>query len=106
MSNSSEDYRCSHLNKGNNYDDALKLYHFDVYMALMEERWLKDIISKYFSDKIDSYLDFACGTGRIISSIEQFATYSCGIDISESMLQSARSKSSKSVFFCLDLTKE
>jgi SAM-dependent methyltransferase len=37
-------------------------------------------------------LDFACGTGRVLSCVEQFADAADGIDISENMVAVARTK--------------
>jgi ubiquinone/menaquinone biosynthesis C-methylase UbiE len=37
-------------------------------------------------------LDFACGTGRVLSCVEQFADTADGIDISENMVAVARTK--------------
>jgi SAM-dependent methyltransferase len=38
------------------------------------------------------YLDFACGTGRIVSALEDLVDDSTGIDISEYMVEEARAK--------------
>lgn len=38
------------------------------------------------------FLDFACGTGRIISALEDLASVSLGVDISPDMLSAARTK--------------
>jgi SAM-dependent methyltransferase len=38
------------------------------------------------------YLDFACGTGRIVSSLEDLVDESTGVDISEPMIEQARAK--------------
>jgi SAM-dependent methyltransferase len=40
-------------------------------------------------------LDFACGTGRVLSWVEQFADTADGIDISEQMVAVARAKCSR-----------
>ena len=40
-------------------------------------------------------LDFACGTGRVLSRVEQFADKADGIDISEQMVAVARTKCTK-----------
>jgi len=102
----SNDYRLSHVNKGGTYDETLKSFPFDVYIATMEQRWLNKIIANTFGNNIGDYLDFACGTGRIISQLEHFANYSCGVDISESMLQFAKNKCSKSDFIQMDITRD
>ena len=50
------------------------------------------------------YLDFAAGTGRIISFLEDKVDSATGIEISESMLAVARTKASKSTLICADIT--
>jgi SAM-dependent methyltransferase len=51
-----------------------------------------------------SYLDFACGTGRVIAFMEQFAAFSRGVDISPDMLEAARKEVSRSELICADVT--
>lgn len=51
------------------------------------------------------YLDFACGTGRILSFLEQYVSESTGIDISENMTELGKSKTKKSLLLNCDLTK-
>ena len=48
-------------------------------------------------------LDFACGTGRVLSWLEQFVDAADGIDISESMVDLARTKCTKSKLFVGDI---
>lgn len=43
-------------------------------------------------------LDFACGTGRVLASLENFADSAEGIDISENMVAIARGKCAKAQF--------
>lgn len=98
-------YRKSHLAKGSDYDSDLSKGNFDSYMATHESRILKNIFLSLFPNKVERYLDFACGTGRIISAVEDLAETSIGIDVSESMVSQAREKCSKTEFFITDLTK-
>ncbi|MFZ2190242.1 MAG: class I SAM-dependent methyltransferase [Candidatus Magasanikiibacteriota bacterium] len=53
----------------------------------------------------NDYLDFACGTGRVISQIEKMFEYSLGVDISPAMISLARQKV-KSNLVVLDISKE
>lgn len=48
-------------------------------------------------------LDFACGTGRIISALEDLAGASLGVDISPDMLSAAREKTRHSVLRAGDI---
>ena len=51
------------------------------------------------------YLDFACGTGRIISYLERYVETATGIDISESMLAIASEKIKLARIICADITR-
>jgi len=46
--------------------------------------------------RLPSLLDYACGTGRVLSQVESLAATADGIDISPQMVQSARTKCVKS----------
>jgi len=52
------------------------------------------------------YLDFACGTGRIISAVEHLASESIGLDTSSHMLELAQTKVSMSKLRCGDLLED
>lgn len=52
------------------------------------------------------YLDFACGTGRIIAAVERLAAESVGLDISLQMLDFARTKVSTSKLVCGDILSQ
>jgi SAM-dependent methyltransferase len=51
------------------------------------------------------YLDFACGTGRVIEFMESRVTASRGIDVSFEMLRLAATKLQRSELVCTDITK-
>jgi SAM-dependent methyltransferase len=51
------------------------------------------------------YLDFACGSGRIISFVENLVSESRGIEISQSMAQRARDRVTRSEIICRDITR-
>lgn len=57
-------------------------------------------------DRKLKYLDFACGTGRIISAVEHLTDRAVGLDISPQMLSYAKSKVSKSVLKCGDILED
>lgn len=50
-----------------------------------------------------SYLDFACGTGRIVSAVEELTDRSVAIDVSEGMIALARPKVRRSELVVGDL---
>lgn len=78
---------------------------YDTYMWEIE----KEILTKevaLIQKKDIHYLDFACGTGRILSFVEQFVSDSTGVDVSENMINLARNKIKKSTIILADLTKK
>ena len=52
------------------------------------------------------HLDFACGTGRIISAVETMTTKSTGLDISENMLAIAKKKVKKAELVVGDILED
>jgi SAM-dependent methyltransferase len=52
-----------------------------------------------------TYLDFACGTGRVLSSLEDLAAQAVGIDVSAAMLERARARCRKATLICADITR-
>lgn len=90
------DYRLSHQSpeKGPAYENSFKRESSNKYYVWeWEKRVLLDILSKYFMEK-PKYLDFACGTGRIIEFLAPYVNSPLGVDVSESMLSVARKKAS------------
>ena len=102
----STDYRESHLSKGKDYDGNLRSAPLDAYIHKWEEKNLNTIMARLDKNKISRYLDFACGTGRITSIIAKYVDKANGVDISESMLETAREKHPSVNFIHADLTKE
>ena len=100
------DYRTSHLNRGEDYDNTLARNRFDAYMAEVERRHLLEIVPRLFPGGVSRYLDFACGTARITQTVAPFAEEAIGVDISPSMLEEARRKCPKVTFVQADLTSE
>jgi SAM-dependent methyltransferase len=100
------DYRTSHLERGEIYDATLSASPFDAYMADWEAHHLVRIVRELFPDGVGSYLDFACGTGRITATVAPFSRSSVAVDVSPSMLELARSKVPSVSFHLCDLTKD
>lgn len=65
------------------------------------DRWLSSLIP---AQRDIRYLDFACGTGRVISFVEERVATSVGVDISESMVAIARRRTKSSRLVVCDLT--
>ena len=102
-----KDYRKSHLKKGEAYHSEFSDNAYKATMWELEQEIINNFLNKYFNKKpIDDYLDFACGTGRIIQHLESYTINSVGIDISESMLNIARKNCSKSDFIVAGITNE
>ncbi|MEM7404719.1 MAG: methyltransferase domain-containing protein [Pseudomonadota bacterium] len=101
-----DDYRESHLAKGEDYDADLSRGNMDTYMTSCELQILKSLVPRLFPNKIPRYLDFACGTGRITQVVSAMADYSIGLDVSENMISQARGKCPKAEFVIGDITQD
>jgi SAM-dependent methyltransferase len=55
---------------------------------------------------LPSYLDFACGTARVLSHVERHFTTAVGLDISPTMLQVARERTRTARFVEGDATRD
>lgn len=89
--------------------DAIS-YGLNSYSELlwqMEQVQLESIVKqmRQTHDKID-YLDFAAGTGRIISFMEDKVDTATGIEISQAMIDRAREKLTTGKMICADITTE
>ncbi|MDT8369919.1 MAG: class I SAM-dependent methyltransferase [Longimicrobiales bacterium] len=99
------EYRCSHLTKGDTYDQDIESDPFDAYMAAWQARYLSEVIPELFPGVPPRYLDFACGTGRITEVVAPMASSVTGVDVSRSMLTVAESKLPSATFLEADLTR-
>lgn len=103
------DYRKSHTSpgKGTSYDQTFLNMNYRKFIWSWEKSVLNEIIEKYLVDnKSIKYLDFACGTGRIINFLEDYMVESIGVDVSDSMCGVALKKAKKSKIIKVDLTHE
>jgi SAM-dependent methyltransferase len=100
------DYRQSHqgTGKGIQYHQEFVNKRYRNYLWKREQDFLLDAL-KLIPLK-DKYLDFACGTGRILSFLEDHFQNSYGVDVSTSMLSVARAGVKKSILFQQDITTE
>lgn len=89
-----QDYRTTHVGSeswAKDYD--AKLFSpgsFDAAIWEREQQLLDRIVQGHV--RRESYLDFACGTGRVLSYCEPHFQSAAGLDISETMLAVARSR--------------
>lgn len=102
----SEDYSQSHLQRGGTYDEALASVPFDAYMAQLEKEFLLARIPILFPHGKPRYLDFACGTGRIMQTVAPLCSESIGVDVSETMLAEAQMKCPSVQFLQADVTRQ
>jgi SAM-dependent methyltransferase len=71
----------------------------------LERAWLDRYLasSAVPSEQMD-YLDFACGTGRVLAHLEERVRSARGIEISAAMLDIARQKVHRADLVCADIT--
>ena len=103
-----EDYRNSHLgsDKAHSYHQQFKYNKYRAMIWDKEKIILNKIVKKNFSDGVSNYLDFACGTGRILGFLSKYAREITGVDLSESMLEIAKKSTPDSAqLICEDITK-
>jgi SAM-dependent methyltransferase len=101
------DYRAVHLTRTKALRYDRRLFGSDSYATWvweMEKAYLHDLLMRYPAEARGRYVDFACGTGRVISFLEPLVGASTGVDISAEMLELARGKLEKSTLICGDPT--
>ena len=90
-----QDYRTTHVGAeswAKDYD--AKLFapgSFDSAMWEREQQLLGRIVKTHVARR-KSYLDFACGTGRVLAHVAPHFQSTTGLDISETMLSRARER--------------
>lgn len=100
-------YRESHLDrgKGQSYHSAFTDNPYRNMVWLFEKSILDGILKTFFVDTDIHHLDFACGTGRILSYLEDRTRSQIGVDLSPSMLEVARNNSRNAEIIEEDLTR-
>lgn len=100
------DYRSSHQGRGEDYGDTFKdLPHRKVIWDL-EKKILDEITFGLGNCANLEYLDFACGTGRVIGHMEGRFKRCVGVDISPSMIEVAKKNGVASPLLVGDITRE
>jgi len=101
-------YRDSHVgeDRGLQYDAT----HANKVDALIWDTFIKDIVAEEARACAERggkrYLDFACGTGRVLKIGQPHFDESVGIDISEDMLAVARERIPAANIICADVTQD
>lgn len=99
-------YSNSHIEKtGNVYDQNLVEGDFDHYMMLREDELVHMFVDQLNLSRDARYLDFACGSGRILSVIAPKFDNVTAVDVSENMVSAAREKVPGATFHLTDITK-
>ena len=105
-----KDYRMSHQDerKSNQYEEVI--YKRGTYDDLMWQAekpiLLREVSRLKQSVDVITYLDFGCGTGRILQLLEGETNDALGVDISESMVALAREKGVRAPIIVGDITRE
>jgi len=99
-------YRDSHryAQKGAEYEAYYESRSWQRFLWSREQEVLLKILEKYFAGREIHLLDFACGTGRVTSFLENRVKTSTGVDVSGSMLAVAREKLSRTEIIEADIT--
>ncbi|HMM75438.1 MAG TPA: methyltransferase domain-containing protein [Gammaproteobacteria bacterium] len=101
-------YRNSHVGEGKGlwYDAT----HAEKVDAVIWSSFIKDFVSRAFEEAVargaKRYLDFACGTGRLLKVGVKYFPAATGIDVSADMLEVARERVPEALFYCVDVTRE
>ena len=72
----------------------------------IEKTILRQLLRRVQPNIKHRYLDFACGTGRVVSFIAPFVHSSTGIDVSAEMLTLAQKRSPRTQFICKAITTD
>lgn len=101
-----QSYRESHKGEGESYH---RKFSDHIYRSVIWEIE-QDIILDVFLHRVEHQgagrlLDFACGTGRILSLLKARTATATGVDVSPSMLEVARRESPQARFVCADITR-
>jgi SAM-dependent methyltransferase len=102
-----KDYRRSHIHpdKGKSYHLTFSENPYRRMVWQFEKNILDRILSTFFKGEPIRHLDFACGTGRILSYLEDRVSSSTGVDVSPSMLEIARQNNRSAEILKADLTE-
>jgi len=99
-------YRDSHkyASKGTEYEAYYESQPWQRFLWSREREIILRILEKYFAGRDIHLLDFACGTGRITSLLEDRVKTSTGVDVSSSMLAIARGRLKRTEIIEADIT--
>jgi SAM-dependent methyltransferase len=100
-------YRDSHRGAGNGarYDEVYTRGYYAALWREVERPMLEQLFAELRAGGARSLLDFACGTGRILSVAEAHFDQTWGVDVSATMIERARARCPRSTLRLFDLTR-
>ncbi len=78
---------------------------YDAFIWRVQQKFILDAVRPLLT-KASRYLDFACGTGRIMKEIAPYVGETTGLDTSQTMINQARSTLPTANFECTDLLSD
>ena len=102
-----DSYRTSHASPGYgaHYSKTYEHGYYAHQWKLIERPLLRSVFAEMQNRDKVRYLDFACGTGRILGVGEEFFDDTTGIDVSDEMLHVAAANCTKSKLIRQDITR-
>jgi SAM-dependent methyltransferase len=100
-------YTDSHKGRGLDYVETFspKVNPYRAMVWRLEQRALDGILRERLSSRSITYLDFACGTGRILAHLKRRVSSATGVDVSSSMMEVARGLAPEAELIEADLTQ-
>ena len=79
---------------------------YDSWIWRMQSDYVSAVLDRRFPRGIGHYLDFACGSGRVLAMITPRAEHAVGVDVSDKMLAVARQRVPAATLEQRDITHE
>ncbi|MDC0175892.1 class I SAM-dependent methyltransferase [Planctomycetaceae bacterium] len=101
-------YRQSHQGCGTEYHSQFSDNPRRRMMWQIEQAMLEDILEATRQQSTDeiTYLDFACGTGRVLGFVSEHTNTATGVDVSDSMLEVAATSAPGAELISADITQD
>ncbi|HAA48954.1 MAG TPA: hypothetical protein DCE43_04495, partial [Planctomycetaceae bacterium] len=99
-------YRQSHQGCGTEYHSQFSDNPRRRMMWQIEQAMLEDVLesTRQQSPVGINYLDFACGTGRVLGFVSEHTNTATGVDVSDSMLEVAATSAPGAELISADIT--